>query len=715
MAATYFYIDSTDNTSNSVSGSGLDDTFLYYGGTDKYYGEGGIDTLDLGTTASSSGLITRDHLGIYTVTTQSGSVTLSQFERIVFSDVTINLLPPSADVYWFQDVNVPSSQYYIGGLNDSELYVYSGGDHFFYGSLGGDTVGIYANSSDATISKDHLGIYTIQTKTGTIKTVTTEQIAFQDKTVQLDSGLASVYWIDGYSGSPFQYYIGGLNDSELYVYSGGDHFFYGSQGYDILGLYLNSNQATVTKDHLGIYSVQTSTGTIKTVTSEAIAFQDKTLSIDPGLASVYWLEGSGFYQSQYYIGGLNDSELYVYSGGDHAFEGSLGVDSLGLYYTKGQTTLAKDSQGFFWVTTPGGTIRLSNVEYIRYVDQTVDLTANAGRAIFRINGNGTGQDVQTLTCSLDQLDPDGMAKLPPSKTGDPTNGYVYQWQVSSDGTTWSNATGTGSTTFRYSVNLTTDANKFLRVQVGYTDDKGFPESVFTPSAKIISGTTKNDSFTGTTGIDITFSGAGADAVATGTGDDFAKGDIGNDTFTGVDGDGNDFFDGGADTDTLNYAGSAKGVDIDLVTGLATERNTGGIGKDSFAGIENAKGSTGADIIKGNSGINTFTGSGGADTFNFMNAQTFGATSSDHITDMSSDDKIQVSASGFSVVGKTYSFAAVSGTKAVNAASALIVYDTGSGYLYLNKDGATSGLGGGGIFAVLDNKFAGLAAGNVSLI
>ena len=344
---------------------------------------------------------------------------------------------------------------------------------------------------------------------------------------------------------------------------------------------------------------------------------------------------------------------------------------------------------------------------------------DTGDAVFRINGNGTGQDVQTLTCSLDQLDPDGMSKLPPSKTGDPTNGYVYQWQISSDGTTWSNATGTGSTTFRYSVNLTTDANKFLRVQVGYTDDKGFSESVFTSSAKIISGTTKNDSFTGTTGIDITFSGAGADAVATGAGDDFAKGDIGNDTFTGVDGDGNDFFDGGADNDTLNYSGSAKGVDIDLVTGLATERNTGGIGKDSFAGIENAKGTTGSDIFKGNSGTNTFTGSGGADTFNFMNAQAFGATTSDHITDFSSDDKVVFSRSAFGIASTaTVSCSTVSGSTAVNTAltsANLFVYDTSTGNLWFNQNGTSSGAGSGGILAVLSNKFSGFSAGNIGLI
>lgn len=338
---------------------------------------------------------------------------------------------------------------------------------------------------------------------------------------------------------------------------------------------------------------------------------------------------------------------------------------------------------------------------------------NIGAALFKINGNGTGQDVQTLTCILDTLDPDGLIKLPPSKTDDPTNGYTYQWEISLDGSTnWTNATGAGNTTFKYSVNTTTDADKFLRVRVGYQDDKGFNEIVYTGTAKILSGTSKSDSFTGTAGIDVTFSGSGADAIATGAGNDFAKGGSGSDTFNGTDGDGDDFFDGGTEIDTLSYSASAKGVLIDFVTGTATERVLeGGIGKDTFANIENARGTTGDDVFTGNIGVNSFTGVNGKDTFRFINKQV-GATACDRITDFSGDI-IELSKAAFGL--SSVSFASVSGTKAVNASAFSLVYDTGTGYLYLNTDGSVSGMGaGGGVIAILANKAA-LTPDNFNLI
>ena len=360
---------------------------------------------------------------------------------------------------------------------------------------------------------------------------------------------------------------------------------------------------------------------------------------------------------------------------------------------------------------------MNNVELYRQdlinlgLNLDINVAYDTGDAVFRINGNGTGQDTQSLTCILDQLDPDGMKKLPPSNASDPTNGYTYQWQVSSDGVTWTKAAGTGADTFKYSVSLASDANKFLRVQVGYKDDKGIVESVLTQQVKILSGTSKNDAFLGTSGVEVTFSGSGADAVATGAGNDFAKGGIGNDTFNGADGDGDDFFDGQTETDTLNYSSSAKGVDVDFVTGLATERSSGGIGKDAFAGIDNARGTSGADIFNGNSGVNIFTGSGGADVFKFMNKQ-LGAAACDHITDFSGD-QIQLSKLAFGLA--TINFASVSGSKAANAATASLVYDTGSGYLYLNTDGSTSGFGtGGGVIAILDNKAA-LTSSNFALV
>ncbi|WP_135501533.1 Hint domain-containing protein [Roseovarius aestuariivivens] len=72
----------------------------------------------------------------------------------------------------------------------------------------------------------------------------------------------------------------------------------------------------------------------------------------------------------------------------------------------------------------------------------------------------------------------------------------------------------------------------------------------------------------------------------------------------------DAFDGGADSDTVDYSASTEAVDVNLETGTGSGGAAEG---DTYTGIENVIGSSGADTITGDGFANTFDGGGGADT------------------------------------------------------------------------------------------------------
>lgn len=91
-----------------------------------------------------------------------------------------------------------------------------------------------------------------------------------------------------------------------------------------------------------------------------------------------------------------------------------------------------------------------------------------------------------------------------------------------------------------------------------------------------------------------------------SGNDEIHAGIGNDTI--FDGDGINIYDGGADTDTVNFSRATGDVMIDLQNGIAW-----GFGYDTLNSIENAVGSTHNDLFFGTSGNNVLNGGDGDDT------------------------------------------------------------------------------------------------------
>lgn len=124
--------------------------------------------------------------------------------------------------------------------------------------------------------------------------------------------------------------------------------------------------------------------------------------------------------------------------------------------------------------------------------------------------------------------------------------------------------------------------------------------------------------------------------------------------------------------------------------------------------------TGLDLLTGGQGNDILTGGQDADIFSFNGVSSFSDLGIDTITDFTKgSDKIQLSHRLFNSLTLSNGIAANefatitadSSTESSLAGSsnAFIVYNTSTGNLFYNSDGAVAGLGSGGQFAVLSNK------------
>lgn len=140
---------------------------------------------------------------------------------------------------------------------------------------------------------------------------------------------------------------------------------------------------------------------------------------------------------------------------------------------------------------------------------------------------------------------------------------------------------------------------------------------------MIDGLAGDDTITGLDGSDTLLGGAGRDTIYGLGGHDVIDGGAGNDKLYGGAGNdilrpdnggiGDDFIDGGADWDTLDYSSSAatRGVKVDLR--ITTAQKTLGAGTDTIRNVELVYGTKFNDTITGSSGDNYLFGLGGSDT------------------------------------------------------------------------------------------------------
>ncbi len=119
--------------------------------------------------------------------------------------------------------------------------------------------------------------------------------------------------------------------------------------------------------------------------------------------------------------------------------------------------------------------------------------------------------------------------------------------------------------------------------------------------------TEDDVIVGNTANNVFDGGAGNDVISGLFGRDTLRGGTGNDLLNG--GQSADVLDGGLGKDTASYENDRDGVRADLVK---TATNTGEAAGDSYASIENLRGSARADQLIGNGGKNLLDGRAGDD-------------------------------------------------------------------------------------------------------
>ncbi|MCC2112779.1 MAG: cadherin domain-containing protein, partial [Hyphomicrobiales bacterium] len=132
----------------------------------------------------------------------------------------------------------------------------------------------------------------------------------------------------------------------------------------------------------------------------------------------------------------------------------------------------------------------------------------------------------------------------------------------------------------------------------------------TDATDYITGTQEIDYLRGTAGRDVIDGLASDDYLDGLSGDDILIGGLGDDTLEG--GVGADKMDGGEGSDTISYSGSAGGVTVNLLTGMARDGDAEG---DTFANFENIYGSDSDDDLTGDAGENIIDGWGGDDIIN----------------------------------------------------------------------------------------------------
>ncbi len=164
--------------------------------------------------------------------------------------------------------------------------------------------------------------------------------------------------------------------------------------------------------------------------------------------------------------------------------------------------------------------------------------------------------------------------------------------------------------------------------------------------------------------------------------------------------GNDVINGRGGVDRADYQNASAAVTANLSTGSASD---GDGGTDILAGIERLRGGNfndrltgnavanrleggaGSDTLAGAAGADVLIGGSGADVFRFVTT----AEGADLLSDFTSgSDKIQVVAANFGLTaGAAVTLLSGASTPAASGATAQFLYNSSSGALYFDRDGA----------------------------
>jgi hypothetical protein len=350
-------------------------------------------------------------------------------------------------------------------------------------------------------------------------------------------------------------------------------------------------------------------------------------------------------------------------------------------------------------------------------------------------------------------------------------GLAYQWQTSTDGTTWSAISGATASSFAIP-NDFTYVGSYLRVTATTTDAYG-GTTAFESSASLV-GALQDDLFyvsNNTSGVQVSFdallandvglngadimsasiivggnissslavntvtrmisfdtSGSTSDAILEYT---VAGGDTARVTVKAIQ------TTGSGENVSLNLTGSYAGSYIDLKNGADTAISGGAVAYDTFlggAGNDTLSGGNAVDKISGGAGDDRITGgassdalTGGADHDTFVFNTPLAGAGIDTISDFDATnpsaghDFIELSSSLFGVTasgGLLSSSQFVSlptASSSYTSGTAKIVYDQATGNLYYDANGSAGGLADALVFATLTNKPTAMDATDIMVV
>jgi len=198
------------------------------------------------------------------------------------------------------------------------------------------------------------------------------------------------------------------------------------------------------------------------------------------------------------------------------------------------------------------------------------------------------------------------------------------------------------------------------------------------------GSAHNDNMTGDNAANTLIGDTGADTLSGAGGNDTLYGGGWDDVLMG--GEGDDLLDGGTEIDTANYGDATGSVTINLGTNSAT-----GMGNDTLASIENARGGAHADTITGDGSSNVLMGDAGNDTLN-------GAAGNDTLRGDDGDDSL-LGGDGFDVLVGGVGNDALLGGADIDMAD----YSTATGAVQVSLDsGSATGAAGNDTLQFIEN-------------
>ncbi|CAL1691560.1 hypothetical protein MMB232_01704 [Brevundimonas subvibrioides] len=380
------------------------------------------------------------------------------------------------------------------------------------------------------------------------------------------------------------------------------------------------------------------------------------VSIAAGVVIEAAIGGSG---NDYIVGNSADNLLIGGTGSD-SIDGGFGVDTVVFSgaradYTIGAGLLSPPIQGQYAMTVAvigqGVFTQVSNVEFLRFSDQTIAITASGGVILTgdNLDNTGSGTGFNDRLSGLDGNDTlyglGGNDEL----TGGRGDDHLYGGTgndilVGSSGSNLLDG-GDGADTVQFEAAGTTGVVVDLRLGTATRAD-----GVDTlRSIETIVGTMANDTLNGDDSANVLSGRGGSDTINGFGGDDFLSagreasvlnGGAGNDILRA--GDGNDSLDGGEGDDTADYSllasFAASQFTLRIDNGVVTVSGPSGLGgTDTLRNIEKIKfvdrtisvldivttlsgsanpdvltGTSGADVLRGLDGNDVLTGRGGSD-------------------------------------------------------------------------------------------------------